>query len=269
MAFSKQKNAAFSVGRPTPIVGESSGGLKLSNTDVRPVPGRRARVAGFVWAVFLRAVCATWIKRYQGFEAIDDARRQARKMMLCFWHGKYLSIFALCRWLWIEKRGETACVFTSRSARGEVISEICRHFGLDCIQIPDRGRKLSYQLMRDALATHSAGVIAVDGPLGPYHQVKQGAIRLASDLGYYLVPASVSVKRKKVSENRWDRMEFPVPFTPIGLAMGEPIEVPAELDKAKMRDLIRDLHDKLEFLEQQAEKLLSAPGHQEILKKGG
>lgn len=259
MAFSKGKNPVFCSGREKSIVGANSGVQNQSDADARSTTGRRARLMGFIWAVFLRALCATWIKRYQGFEAIDESRRQGHKMMLCFWHGKYLSIFALCRWLWIEKRGESACVFTSRSARGEVISEICRHFGLDCIQIPDRGRKLSYQLMRDALASHRAGVIAVDGPLGPYHQVKQGAIRLASELGYYLVPASVSVKRKKLSEKRWDRMEFPVPFTPIALAMGKPIKVLPALDKAEMRAVIGDLHDKLEFLEREAQELLSAP----------
>lgn len=259
MAFSRTRNPSSQQDHEESAADEALVAPTITDTVPSLQPPRRARLVGFIWAVVLRAFCATWKKRYQGFEPIDEARRQRKKMMLCFWHGKYLSIFALCRWLWIQERGETACVFTSRSARGQVISEICRHFGLDCIQIPDRGRKLSYQLMRDALATHTAGVIAVDGPLGPYHQVKQGAIRLASELGYYLVPASVSVKRKKVSEDRWDRMEFPLPFTPIGLAMGEPIEVPPDLDKANMRELIQDLHDNLELLERRAEKLLVAP----------
>lgn len=178
-------------------------------------------------------------------------------MMLCFWHGKYLPIFSLCRWLWIEQRDESACVFTSRSARGEVIAEICRHFGLDCIQIPDSGRKYSYQIMRDALASHSAGVIAVDGPLGPYRQVKQGAIRLASELGYYLVPASTSAQRTWVMAQRWDRMEVPVCFCRIGLSMGEPIFVPPNIDRAQIRGLTDRLYNTLQALERRAQALIN------------
>lgn len=176
-------------------------------------------------------------------------------MMLCFWHGKYLPVFALCRWLWIQQRRESACVFTSQSARGQVISEICRHFGLDCIQIPDVGRKYSYQLMRDALAEHTAGVIAVDGPLGPYRQVKQGAIRLAAELGYFLVPASTSAPRKWVMAQRWDRMEVPGFFSRVGLSMGQPIPVPPDIRKDQIRALMDELYNTLEALERRAHSL--------------
>ena len=64
----------------------------------------RAKLTGWLWATALRLLCRSWKKRYEGFKSIDQKRRQGRKMMLCFWHGKYLPIFALCRWLWIEQR---------------------------------------------------------------------------------------------------------------------------------------------------------------------
>jgi len=217
---------------------------------------RRARIMGWMWASILRLLCTTWRKRYEGFEAIDCERAQGAKMMLCFWHGKYLPVFALCRWLWIEQRGESACVFTSLSARGQVISEICRHFGLDCVQIPDLGRKQSYQIMRDALAEHKAGVIAVDGPLGPYRQAKQGAIRLASELGYFLVPASTSSQWTWVMAQRWDRMEVPLCFSRIGLSMGQPVPVPPDIRKEQIRGLMAELYDRLEALEYRAHSLI-------------
>ncbi len=219
-------------------------------------PNLRSRVIGFCCATFLRVLCWTWRKRYRGFGAIDDARSRDAKMVLCFWHGKYIPIMALCRWLWIEKRGEDACVFTSLSARGAVISEICRNFGLDCILIPDRGHKHSYKLMRSALSTHSAGVVAVDGPLGPNRIVKQGAIRLASDLGFHLVPASVYAEHKRIANNRWDKMEFPRFFTRIGLVMGLPVAVPPNVSKVQIRKLIAQLGGELERLESSAQNLL-------------
>jgi len=235
---------------------EYSDEVLLYNAKGRPNPGLRARIVGFFWAAFLRLLCRTWRKRYEGFDEIDAAREQGAKMMLCFWHGKYIPVMALCRWLWIEKRADDACVFTSRSARGAVISEICRNFGLDCILIPDRGQKYSYELMRSALSQHSAGVIAVDGPLGPNRIVKQGAIRLASDLGFHLVPASVYAERAWVARKRWDKMEFPKWFTRIGLSMGKPVKVPADISREQIRGLINQLGNELQWLEDRAEKLL-------------
>ncbi|MGH8476092.1 MAG: lysophospholipid acyltransferase family protein [Methylococcales bacterium] len=177
--------------------------------------------------------------------------------MLCFWHGKYIPVMALCAWSWIERRGEHACVFTSLSERGAVIAEICRNFGLDCILIPDGGHKISYDLMCDALGRHRAGVIAVDGPLGPNRRVKQGAIRLASELGFHLVPASVYAERCWIMSKRWDRMEVPKPGSRTALMIGEPILVGRDLSRAQLRALLQRLEERLETLEQQARSLFS------------
>ncbi len=177
--------------------------------------------------------------------------------MLCFWHGKYVPVLALCSWLWIERRSENACVFTSLSERGAVIAEICRNFGLDCILIPDRGHKVSYELMRNTLDEHRAGVIAVDGPLGPNRRVKQGAIRLASDLGFHLVPASVYAERSWIMKKRWDRMEVPKPLSRTGLMIGEPIPVGRDLSRGQVRALLWQLEERLEVLERQARCLFS------------
>ncbi|MCI0666585.1 MAG: hypothetical protein L0Y38_04670 [Methylococcaceae bacterium] len=214
--------------------------------------GLKIRLLGWLWATFLRSLCWSWRKRYDGLAPIDEARKQGHKFMLCFWHGKYIPIMALCSWLWIERRAENACVFASLSARGAVIAEICRNFGLDCVLIPDLGHKYSYELMRNALSEHRAGVIAVDGPLGPNHRVKQGAIRLASELGFHLVPASVFADRSWIMEERWDRMEVPKPLSRTGLVMGDPIPVAPDLSRGQIRALVRYLEDRLDVLEEQA-----------------
>jgi lysophospholipid acyltransferase (LPLAT)-like uncharacterized protein len=215
----------------------------------------KTRLVGWLWAICLRLLCWTWRKRYDGLAPIDEARRRGHKFMLCFWHGKYIPVMALCSWLWIERRAENACVFASQSARGAVIAEICRNFGLDCILIPDQGHKHSYELMRDALSEHRAGVIAVDGPLGPNRRAKQGAIRLASELSFHLVPASVFAESSWVMAKRWDGMEVPKPLSRTGLMIGEPIPVDRDLSRAQIRALIQQLEERLETLEEQAEWL--------------
>jgi lysophospholipid acyltransferase (LPLAT)-like uncharacterized protein len=215
----------------------------------------RAKFLGWLFASILKLIFMTWRKSCAGFDAIDRQRENHAKMILCFWHGKYVPIFAMCGWQWVQQRGETAVAFTSLSPRGIVIGEICRQFGLDCVQIPDNGRKASFKLMQEAMQKHTTGVIAVDGPLGPKGVVKQGAIRIASELGYLLVPASVSASHKWVMTKRWDAMEFPMPFSQAALAMGEPIEVELNIDKTAIRQLMNTLAKQINQLENVAKRL--------------
>jgi lysophospholipid acyltransferase (LPLAT)-like uncharacterized protein len=217
----------------------------------------RAKALGWLFASILKLFFMTWRKSCTGFDAIDKQRENNAKMILCFWHGKYVPIFAMCGWQWVQQRGETAVAFTSLSPRGIVIGEICRQFGLDCVQIPDNGRKASFKLMQEAMQKHTTGVIAVDGPLGPKGVVKQGAIRIASELGYLLVPASVSASHKWTITKRWDAMVFPMPFCRTALAMGDPIEVKPNIDKSGIRQLMNTLANQINHLEDQAKRLVN------------
>ena len=229
---------------------------QTTNPDQSTSVSLRAKFLGWLFASILKLFFMTWRKSCTGFDAIDRQRKNNAKMILCFWHGKYVPIFAMCGWQWVRQRGETAVAFTSLSPRGIVIGEICRQFGLACVQIPDNGRKASFKLMQDAMQKHTTGVIAVDGPLGPKGVVKQGAIRIASELGYLLVPASVSASYKWVMTKRWDAMEFPMPFCRAALAMGEPVEVAANIDKATIRHLMDTLAEQINQLENQAQRLV-------------
>ncbi|MCH9699536.1 MAG: hypothetical protein K0U68_15660 [Gammaproteobacteria bacterium] len=224
-----------------------------------PVPFT-AKCLGWLFASILKLFFITWRKSCTGFERIDEYRDNQAKMILCFWHGKYVPIFALCAWQWVQQRGETAVAFTSWSPRGIVIGEICRQFGLSCVQLPDNGRKHSFRLMQEAMQRHSTGVIAVDGPLGPKGVVKQGAIRIASELGYLLVPASVWSSHKSVMHKRWDDMEIPWPCCHTALAVGEPVQIPESVAKADIRTIMQHLAEQINQLEDNARQLVAKHG---------
>jgi lysophospholipid acyltransferase (LPLAT)-like uncharacterized protein len=196
------------------------------NSGVAPDRARRhsfaARAVGYVIANILRLLSATWRIEKSGSDALEAALAGGEKILFVFWHGKYVPLFPLLS-------GLRGCVFTSVSFRGDIIAEICRRFGFGVVQIPDEGGEQSLALMREALSFRRCGAIAVDGPLGPWHAVHRGAIRLASELGYALVPVSFAAARKLVRDERWDRMEFPAARTRLCAAFGEPMFVPGDL----------------------------------------
>ncbi|MGH8582890.1 MAG: glycosyltransferase [Gammaproteobacteria bacterium] len=232
------------VASAAPAPASDGKGIKLSRVRTE----RKHRLLGWVWAWLLRVQSATWRKRQEGLEALDALLAERRKVLFCFWHGRYLPLFALLR-------GRPACVFTSQSDRGRVIAEICRNFGYGCVLVPARNQGQAYELMQRALEQHQNGGIAVDGPLGPFHRVKRGAIKLASELGYIVVPASATARRKRVIVKRWDRMEFPGWFTHVGLAIGTPMEIPEHLSVEDTQRWAARVRTALEQLDQRAEAL--------------
>jgi len=203
---------------------------------------------GLLFAWVLRLQRLTWRVRIKGREHLDRLYNTENCFLLCFWHGKYVPIFPLLE-------GYKACVISSQSVRGDIIAEICRIFGYQSAQVPDQPRRGSLKLMREILANVRAVGTAVDGPLGPYHQVKYGVIRTASDMGFELLPISVGSRRKIVLNKRWDRMELPLPFTRVCLIFGEPIKVPPNLYNGQIRQLAGYLNEVIEYLDAEAQNM--------------
>jgi hypothetical protein len=203
----------------------------------------------------LRLQALTWRKQVVGLERFAALRAAGHRVIVLFWHGKYAPLFALVR-------VPGACIFTSRSFRGDVISEICRRFGLRAVEIPDHGGDASLGLMRAAVADSDVAAIAIDGPLGPYHSVKRGAIVLASELGCVLLPISLASRSKRVATARWDRREVPRLFATVHVEAGEPITVPRGLDEEGIDAWSERVRVALEALDAQAELALRSDGPQ-------
>lgn len=168
-----------------------------------------------------------------------------------FWHGKYFPLFSLLA-------GRKFCVFASDSFRGQVIAEICRRFGYECVILPNEGGRRSRELIFETLRFRFAAALAVDGPLGPQHKVKRGALDIASALGFTIVPVSASSHRRRILKQRWDQREIPRLFTRIALTVGDPLTVPSPLRPGDARLLKEQVHDALEALGRRADEIVLA-----------
>jgi lysophospholipid acyltransferase (LPLAT)-like uncharacterized protein len=206
---------------------------------------------GLYSSLALRVLCATWRIDTQGLSNLDKRLDAGEKLIAVFWHEKYYSLLPILR-------NRDACVFTSVSSRGAVIADILRRFGYKGVQLPNHGGDLSLDIMRTALKAHRAAAIAVDGPLGPYHVVHRGAIQLASELGYSIIPLSTAASRTAILSKRWDKFEMPRMFSRIQLVIGAPIFVPPDLDACALDHWIASIHLELTHMDQQANTLLNS-----------
>lgn len=198
----------------------------------------------------LRIAKRSWRVSSINKERFDRLYQQKTPVMICFWHGKYIPIFPLME-------GTNALVLTSQSTRGQVLMELCQRYGYRSIQIPDHFDIESVSLFQSALAGETLVGVAVDGPLGPQHKVKTGLIHLASQFGLTLLPVTVASRWHWTVNTRWDRMEYPLPFSRLSWVFGDPMPVPDALHNSDAHRLADELATRLLSLDQEAKTWLS------------
>lgn len=188
-----------------------------------------ADLIGRTCAVFLRLLALSWRSDCRQFTRVDEVTAKGIPVVAAFWHGSYLPLFALAA-------GRPITVFASRSFRGKIIASICRSFGYSPQLLPTGLR--GYHTMREALSAKNQNpakpliiAIAVDGPLGPAHKVKPGALHIAAKLGAVLVPIRVASHPNWAISRRWDHFKIPLPLAKVKVFAGPPITIPAHLGR--------------------------------------
>ena len=161
---------------------------------------------------------------------------------------------------WIG-RGFKACFLVSSSVDGEVPDRIARSWGAEVIR--GSANQTGALVLRDMQQMMKRGISIVttaDGPSGPKHVFKPGAVLMARIGGAPMVPLACAADRAWYLK-RWDDFMIPKPFARVVLAIGEPITVPRDASKELMESLRTSMENATKALTDQSESLLSrAPG---------
>lgn len=148
-----------------------------------------------------------------------------RQYVYAFWHGTQLLPGVI---LTKERPGGT--ILVSPSHDGDLATVCLQKLGYHVIRGSSRDGNIPglVQLMRRFKQGFSIG-FPVDGPIGPRHKVKPGALFIAQKLNSALIPFGVAYKSAWVLSRTWDRTEIPKPFTKAALYIGQPLELSAEM----------------------------------------
>ncbi len=144
------------------------------------------------------------------------------------WHNHQCCVYGL------PNKSKTN-VLVSRSKDGEVVANsIERAFGFKTLRGSTRrqGSIEATMQMIEALKNGENGAIMVDGPKGPVHIAKDGAIKIAKLAGVPIVPVVwYSNNFNLIKFKSWDKLE--VPFLDVRLInlYGEPIYIPKDGDE--------------------------------------
>jgi lysophospholipid acyltransferase (LPLAT)-like uncharacterized protein len=95
----------------------------------------------------------------------------------------------------------------------------------------------------------------IDGPRGPARVAQPGAVWLASATGQPVVPFHIEASSFWTVKS-WDRHQVPKPGATVAIAIGDPIDIPADADDEAIDACRLGLERALARLESQARELL-------------
>jgi lysophospholipid acyltransferase (LPLAT)-like uncharacterized protein len=218
-------------------------------------PTRRlqARLIAAVGYRLVAVLGSTLRWRTEGLEHLDRVVAGGRQPVMAFWHGRILPAT-----YYFRRRG--IVVITSENFDGEWIAGIIERFGYGTARgSTSRGaRKALLQLTRDMAQGRPAG-FTLDGPRGPARVAQPGAVWLAKATGNPVLPFHLEADRHWTLGS-WDHTQIPKPFTTVSIAMGEPLEVATDADRAAMESARELLEHRLEALEERALELIRDAG---------
>ncbi len=135
--------------------------------------------------------------------------------VLALWHGRVIGS--------IMDNYDCGCVtMASRSSDGALAAGIVEQLGLVAARgSSSRGGKEALSEMEEFVrAGIPFAARTVDGPRGPWREVKPGVLALARRLEVPLIPITFSCRHTWVLGS-WDRMVLPKPFSRVVVAYGE------------------------------------------------
>jgi lysophospholipid acyltransferase (LPLAT)-like uncharacterized protein len=197
------------------------------------------RAAGILFPLLIRAVGSTLRFRVEGQEHWDEAARGGRLPIYTFWHDR---IFAGTYFF----RGRRIVIMTSQSFDGEYIARFIQRLGYGAVRGSSTrgGVGALVELTRLVRQGCPAG-FSIDGPRGPRHVAKMGAVLLAKKTGQAVLPFGVNAERCW-SLKSWDRMQIPVPFSRVHVRFAPPIRVAPDADEAALTAARAELQRALE-----------------------
>jgi len=239
---------------------------ELRNTLYRRVTkgGRRLTPARrFVYRV---AVVLAWglvrmfwstcrVHRVIGLEAARAAVSSAKAVIPVYWHQH--SLFGARALLDLTPDGLKIGFLISPSVDGTAPAMLVRRAGGHVIRgsSTHTGARALRDYYETVVKQQISPAITPDGPHGPVHEFKPGAVLLAQITGKPILPVSVAASHTWTFRT-WDRFELPLPFSRVVIAYGEPVHVPRAMDSDGLARTQKQMAERLTALKGEARRAL-------------
>jgi lysophospholipid acyltransferase (LPLAT)-like uncharacterized protein len=173
----------------------------------------------------------------------------------CYWHQMH--VFGSWYMRNLQKRGLKIGFLISPSVDGEILTKIVESWG--AVSVRGSSNRTGAKALKDMYNTivkdRVSPVTTSDGPTGPIHEFKQGAVMLAQLTQSPMLPIAYAADRFWQASS-WDQFIIPKPFSRIVIAVGEPHYVDKKLSAEDMEKERLAMENDMNQLIEQAKSAL-------------
>jgi lysophospholipid acyltransferase (LPLAT)-like uncharacterized protein len=192
----------------------------------------RAWILGHLAWLLYRSLSFTWRVSVQEPASLTQRLKDKKAVLLAHWHGDELALIQL------SSRYQIATL-SSHSKDGAIMTVVLKRLGAKVVRgSSSRGAVSGYLGLVRLIKKGANCSFAVDGPRGPYHQVKLGVLETSKNLQIPIFCAGVF-------EKSWNKAYLPKPFAKLNIVWTGPIEIPnkqAELDEKWTREVAEQIN---------------------------
>ena len=161
------------------------------------------------------------VEKIVGDEHAEKLIEKGEPIIPCYWHQMH--IFGSWYMRRLQKRGLKIGFLISPSVDGEVPAKIIESWG--AVAIRGSSNRTGAKALKDMYNTITkdkvSPVTTSDGPTGPVHVFKQGAVMLSQLTQSPMLPIAYAASRYWELKT-WDKFIIPKPFSRIVVAVGQP-----------------------------------------------
>jgi len=194
----------------------------------------------------VNALCKSLKVSVQNSGTIENLKSEKQNFVLAFWHGTMLLP-------WYLHGNPSFAALTSKSKDGDLLARILKKWNYEVVRGSSSvGGDVALGIMIDYAKNNYSIAITPDGPRGPRHKFKAGAVITAKKVNVPIVLAGVGYKKRKVLKN-WDTFEVPFFCSSANIVYSDPIYIGKELDYNETSNMIDKCESKLNLLQQEAQ----------------
>ena len=188
------------------------------------------KIIYFIIYIVVTLYAKTWRYKTVNRQAYDNLRKDGKKVVMAIWHDQLLP----CTFF---HRNEGMVTIASDSKDGSLISYALKKWQFHTARGSSTrgGVKGALQAIKLSREHNTPCAVTVDGPKGPRHIVKDGAIFMAKKLDQVILIGLMSCKRYKRFAS-WDKFVLPMPFSTITITYSNPIYVSESLETQHIKE---------------------------------
>ena len=180
--------------------------------------------------------------------------------IFALWHANQFLVHGI-------KDRKNLSILISNSIDGQIVAEVCENWGFKVVR-GSSGKKGSVESTMQMLARLKNGenvAIMVDGPHGPLHKVKNGAIKLAQMSGAPIIPVTwYSPQKTFISLPSWDKMKTPLGKCNILNIYGQPIYIRQDATDEELSAIKEKIKQQLFILDNNAAEIYNEAKKQKL-----